>query len=54
MEPLDPKWTEETLRAWAESHAPSGYVQARQVIDLLNELAYLRQQNAKLKESSNI
>lgn len=42
MQPLDPKWNEETLRGWAESHAPSGYVQARQVLSLLDEVANLR------------
>jgi hypothetical protein len=38
------------LRAWAEAHAPSGCVQARQVLTLLDYLAHARKLALRLAE----
>lgn len=39
------------LRTWAEAHAPVGFVQAKQVLDLLAEVAELESTRAALAAS---
>ena len=53
LKPLDDKWNEDTLRAWATSWGIVGCVQARQVLLLLNDIALLRVRVKELEIHNN-